>query len=98
MKTPENIFVIKDLAKHFPVTGGVFSRVLGRVRAVDGVSFEIRRRETLGIVGESGSGKSTLGGAHCADRRHSQSHAGTSRVPFSHPLSLPDGYLFHPGA
>ncbi len=52
---------VLDLVKHYPVTAGVFSREVGRVRAVDGVSFEIREGETLGLVGESGCGKTTVG-------------------------------------
>jgi len=51
---------ITDLAKHFPVNKGLFQRNAGTVRAVDGVSFAIRRGETLGLVGESGCGKSTV--------------------------------------
>lgn len=50
-----------NLIKYFPITGGIFSRTVGNVKAVDGVSFSIRQGETLGIVGESGCGKSTTG-------------------------------------
>src|SRR5262249_3514631 len=52
---------VRDLKKHFPITRGVFAQVSGNVYAVDGVSFEIGRGETLGLVGESGCGKSTVG-------------------------------------
>jgi peptide/nickel transport system ATP-binding protein len=51
---------VRDLVKHFPITRGIiFQRGIGAVHAVDGVSFEIRRGETLGLVGETGCGKST---------------------------------------
>jgi peptide/nickel transport system ATP-binding protein/oligopeptide transport system ATP-binding protein len=52
---------VQDLKKQFPIVKGLFSRVSGQVRAVDGVSFHIRPGETLGLVGESGCGKSTVG-------------------------------------
>ena len=52
---------IKNLKKYFPIRGGLFSREVARVHAVDDVSFEILKGETLGLVGESGCGKSTTG-------------------------------------
>src|SRR5687767_8270208 len=55
---------VQDLVMHFPLTQGIiFQRKVGAVRAVDGISFQIKRGETLGLVGESGCGKSTTGRA-----------------------------------
>jgi len=56
-----NLLEVRGLKKHFPIRRGVFSRVSGYVRAVDGVDLTLRRGETLGLVGESGSGKTTAG-------------------------------------
>ncbi len=59
MTTP--LLEVSNLVKHFPVRGGVLSKVRAHVRAVDGVSFNLSPQETLGLVGESGCGKSTTG-------------------------------------
>ncbi|GAE06185.1 oligopeptide transport ATP-binding protein OppF [Paenibacillus sp. JCM 10914] len=57
----EALLEIDNLKKYFPITGGVFQRTVGNVRAVDGVSFTINKGESFGLVGESGCGKSTIG-------------------------------------
>ncbi len=57
----DTLLEVRGLKKHFPVRSGFFGRVRGWVKAVDGVSFHLRRGETLGLVGESGCGKSTTG-------------------------------------
>jgi oligopeptide transport system ATP-binding protein len=57
----DDLLHVEDLRKHFPIKGGFWGKVVGKVHAVDGVNLKVGRSETLGIVGESGCGKSTLG-------------------------------------
>ena len=58
-----NLVEVDDLKVHFPIRSGIFKTMKGSVKAVDGVTFDVQRGETLGLVGESGCGKSTIGRA-----------------------------------
>ncbi|MEJ7748044.1 MAG: oligopeptide/dipeptide ABC transporter ATP-binding protein [Candidatus Limnocylindrales bacterium] len=69
-----NIVEVDDLKVHFPIRSGIFKTVAGSVKAVDGVSFEVRRGEILGLVGESGCGKSTIGRAMIRLREATSGH------------------------
>ncbi len=55
------ILMVRDLKKYFPIKGGLMNRVIGQVKAVDGVTFNLKRGTTMGLVGESGCGKTTTG-------------------------------------
>ena len=61
--TQEIVLGVRDMKVHFPITRGVFRRVVGHVKAVDGVSLDIGAGRTLALVGESGCGKTTVGKA-----------------------------------
>lgn len=61
MSVSSPLLEVRELKKHFPIRGGFLGRPIGAVQAVDGISFDIMRGETLGLVGESGCGKSTTG-------------------------------------
>ena len=61
VSTTEPLIRVQNLKKHFPITAGVFRRQVGTVKAVDGISFDLLPKETLGLVGESGCGKTTAG-------------------------------------
>lgn len=63
MTQPPTLLEVKNLKKYYPIRGGIFSKKVGEVKAVDDVSFVVEKGETLGIVGESGCGKSTTGRA-----------------------------------
>ncbi len=61
MDTKKPLVSVRNLKKHFPITGGILQRQIGAVKAVDDVSFDIFKGETLGLVGETGCGKTTVG-------------------------------------
>ncbi len=58
---PQYILMVRNLKKHFPIKGGLLNKTVGYVKAVDGVSFNLKRGTTMGLVGESGCGKTTTG-------------------------------------
>jgi oligopeptide/dipeptide ABC transporter ATP-binding protein len=57
----DSLISVRNLRTYYPILGGIFKRKIGDVKAVDGVSFDLRKKETIGLVGESGCGKTTIG-------------------------------------
>lgn len=75
MANPEVLLKVENLVKHFPIYNhSIFRKQVGAVRAVDGISFNVRKGETLGLVGESGCGKSTAGRAILQLHRPTSGH------------------------
>jgi oligopeptide transport system ATP-binding protein len=75
MTQPDVLLKVENLVKHFPIMRGtIFRKQVGAVRAVDGISFDVRKGETLGLVGESGCGKSTTGRAILQLHRPTSGH------------------------
>ena len=58
---PQYILMVNQLKKYFPIKGGMVGKTVGQVKAVDGVTFNLKRGTTMGLVGESGCGKTTTG-------------------------------------
>jgi oligopeptide transport system ATP-binding protein len=85
-----NIVEVDDLKVHFPIRAGIFQSSKGTVKAVDGLTFDVKRGETLGLVGESGCGKSTIGRAMIALRAPT---SGTVRFDGTDLASLSTGDL-----
>ena len=83
----EVILKIDDLQMHFPITRGLLKRQVGEIKAVDGVSFSLRKGETLGLVGESGCGKTTVG--RCISRIYRPT-GGTIRFAGTEIASMPE--------
>lgn len=61
LKEKQVLLSLRDVKTYFPIKAGVIKRVVGHVKAVDGISINVYRGETIGLVGESGCGKTTLG-------------------------------------
>ncbi|MDO4543637.1 MAG: ATP-binding cassette domain-containing protein [Clostridia bacterium] len=89
---PENVLEVKNLVKYFPIKTGLFSQLTGYVRAVDGVSFSIKRGTTMGLVGESGCGKTTVGKTLL---RLTEKTAGTAMFNGEDIFSLPKSEMRH---
>ncbi len=70
MSEKNTLVEVENLSVHFPVHGGVFSKRIASVKAVDGISFSIDRKQIVGMVGESGCGKTTVGRAMINILRH----------------------------
>ena len=80
----EYLIEVKNLVKWFPIKSSFFRRTIGNVRAVDGISFHIKRGQTMGLVGESGCGKSTAGRARsCESSGRAYRYSSRTRTPAS---------------
>ena len=66
IETSDTMLEVTNLKQYFPIKAGLMQRVVGYVKAVDGISFKIKRGKTMGLVGESGCGKTTVGKTICA--------------------------------
>ena len=86
----EVILSVKDLKTYYPIYGGIFKHKIGEVKAVDGVSFNLYKGETLGLVGESGCGKTTIAKAILGfvDIEDGKIRYGDEDIPTKFPMEL----------